>query len=740
MKHFLLVLSLSATAFIVFFSLDLPVAFAQSSGKKNFQPKAQKIEKKIPGKEAPTADKNKSRTDSNPDQEEPKAHFDPTNSVRINYGYAPWNKSPSQQDAGSLILREGANGRLVQIHLAESDVTSALFTGLYSISFQSVERLKIEFYTPPQELLDSVNGMKKIASMIGNGQLRRNPFVLRRTPAGAQTIEIFDTREQAQQAIKAYRAEQQVQGLQNAKFPSDQQIDLAKMTEEVKLKAAAAAAAAERVRQEQIEAQKLAALLAKEKALSDAERALKKKEAEQLATEGLVFFRENKFAEATEKFLKAVELDPENRAYYFQFGVALYKTGNANKSLIYLNLADGPLVNQVEKNFFIALNYFSLKEFANAIQSFEKVVAAKSPEMSPAAQFYIGLVQFEEKKWDKARSAFQAVLDTSNDPQLDKKAETYIEQILRLQQFEAERSRKWQFSATLGEQFDSNVTQASDSTLSQGTQSNVEGYRSLLQGSGRYRPVYNETREFAIQTDVLLMYTFDKNFQHNTTLRNADPLVVNLTAPWTRKGLLFGKGHKLDIIPGYETIWMSAEENTNKEIISSFILNTTNMFVINERLYSNYNLELRRDQNKLNSATGDDDSTAIKAKLINSNLHFLWEEKTKILTSEASLTFNQAQGKNVTYNRVDFSVGYIQPFYKETSATCKLAYFYLNYPLKSDNRLDHSYTLTAGLSKKLNDTFSTGLLANYNINNSTTDTYTFKKWTALLTLSALTAF
>jgi len=665
--------------------------------------------------------------------------IDTSSSVRINYAFAAWNKSPAKIDSGSLLMREGASGRMVQIHLSESEPDSSKFSGLYSISFQNIDRLKVEFYVPPQNLLATQDGMKKLAAMISSGKLTRNPFILRRTSAGQQSIEIFDTREQAQEALKAYRAEQQLQ-VQNQKYPSDQQVEMAKLTAEAAAKAAAAAAAAERVRMEQLEAQKVAAALARQAALDKAEKERRKKEAADLSAEGLKFYQEGKFTEAVEKFSKAIELDPDNRAYFFQYGVALYRTDKVDKSIVYLKMASGPQVNEVERDFYVGLAHFKLKEYPAALEAFQKAIAAKNPDLSPSAQFYAGVVHFEQKNWNEARNAFQAVLDTSKDPALDKQAETYLELVLRIQQFETERSRKWQFSATIGEQFDSNVTLTSDSTLSTGAQTNVAGYRSLFMGSGRYRPVYDEAREFAAQLDLLYMYTVDSSFGSSQSLRNADPLVVTLTMPWTHKGLVWGKGFKSDITPGYESITMSAEDNTSKVIISSVLLNFTNLIVMNDKLYSNFNLELRRDQNEMASVTGDNDSTAIKTKLVNSNLHFLGDSKSKFLTSEIDLTFNTAQGSNATYNRLDLAVGYIQPFYWETSALAKLAYYYLTYPLKSDNRIDNDVTVTAGLTKKLNDTYSTGFVGTYQINNSTSDSYTYKKWTAMLTLSALTAF
>ncbi len=714
---------LSATALLCFGV----AAYAQTP---TAQP-AKLPEKKTAAPDAPATIENSRRVRG--------SQVDPSTALRVNYGFKAWNKSPTQVDSASILMREGSSGRLVQINLVETDPDSSVFSGLYSINWQNIERLKTEFYIPPQDLLETNEGLKKLSAMITGGQLKRNPFILRRTPSGAQTIEVFDTREQAQAALKAYRAEQQI-ALQNKKIPSDQQVETAKLAADLKEKEAAAAAVAERIRLEQLEAKRIADLLAREAELNAQEKARRKQEAQQLAADALALYQSEKYPEATAKFDKAIELDPDNKGYYFQYGVSLYKTEQFNRSLVLLNLADGPQVNQVEKDYFIALNHFRLKEYDNALASFDKVVAAKNAEISPSAQFYKGVIFFEDKKWDEAKNAFQAVLDTSKDARLDERAEAYVEQILRLQQFELEKSRKWQLAATIGEMYDSNVLLSSDSSLSQGNASNVEGYRSLFSGSARYRPIYEETKEFAVQLDVLTLYTLDKSFQSNQSLRDTDPTVATLTLPWSRKGLLFGKGYKLDVAPGYESIWMSVENSENKQIISSVLLNISNLFIMSDTLYSNFNVEIRRDQSNLSAPTSDDDATAIKVKLTNSNLHFLTDDKSKILTSEIALTQNQAQGRNAIYDRYDLAIGYIQPTFWDTTSTLKLGYFSLNYPSKIGARFDNSYTMTAGASKKISDIYSAGLVTSYNINSSNDEANQYKKWTALLTFSALYAF
>ena len=668
--------------------------------------------------------------------------IDAKNTLRINYGFKGWNKNATKVDSASILMREGTSGRLLQIHLVETEPDSSVFSGLYSINWQNMEKLQTEFYIPPsQGALDTVEGMRKLNAQIAAGQLVRNPFILRRSATGQQSIEIFDTKDQARLAMKAYRAEQQLQlQVQGKKFPSDQAIDTAANAEELKAKQAAVEHLANRVRLEQLEARRLTDLLGKFDKFTPEEKKANRDKAAQLAAEGTALFREGKYAEAASKYDQAVELDPQNHAYYYFFGVALYQTENYNKAIVYLQLADGPDVNEQERDYYVAMCLYKQKEYDGSIQALDKVAAKGDPNLAPSAHFYKGIIHYEQKKWDEAQTAFQKVLDISKDPKLDANAEQYLEIILRTRQFEAERQKKWQITATIGEQYDSNVTLISDSSADSGTATNFAGYRSLIMGGVRYRPVYDAQYEWATNLDVIYMYTLDSTFKADQSLRNTDPTMATLTLPWTYKGLVAGKGYKLDITPGYETIYMSVENNENKEILNSMILNFSNLVVMSERVFSNFNLETRKDTSKLTSSTGDNDSSAIKVKLSNSNMIFMGEDKSKILQTELGYTVNQAAGKNVQYNRLDLAVGLIKPFYWETTANVKLGYFLLNYPQNTNNRADNSYTLTAGLSRKLTETLNLGWTNSYNMNNSNVDANKYKKFTTMLTLSALWGF
>lgn len=678
-------------------------------------------------------------------------NVDTKNAIRLNYGRRDWNNDSTKIDEAIIFLREGASGRIVQIQAEETTPDSAVFSGTYSINWKNIESLRVEFYAPPQKLLLDTTGRKKIMQMIESKELRRLPFVLRRDPiSGIQNIELFDNVEQARAAYRAFQSETELLTAMKNKAPNteptttgaiaerEQAIDTALLADRA-LFAKLSKDLADRVRLGQIESQRLSQLIQKFAALTPVERAQRKRDAQAASDQAMIDYRAGRFTEARDSFDKAVELDPTNRSYYFQYGVTLYKIEDYNRSLVYLDLADSKDVNTVERDFYRGLNYYRLQDAKNGLDAFEKVVAAKDSEISPSANFYRGIIFFEKKSWPEARKEFQAVLDESKDSALDERAEAYIENIARQQQYDNERTHKWTTNGTIGVLYDDNVLLSSDSDRDRGSATDLVAYRTLFVGSLRYRPAYEEHSELAIQFDFLTMMSVDKSFKASQAITNADPTIATLTVPWTYKGVFLGKGYKFDVIPGYEMTFMSSDNNQFKAIYTSYLGGFQNLFVMNDRWYMNLNLELRQDNSNLTNSIGDDNSTALKSKYTWSNINFL-EDKKQLILSDFSYTSNNSLGKNNVFSRIDMGVGYVRPWLWNTTFLSKLGYFNLNYSQNSTGRVDNSYTLTLGLSRPYSEKITLGVTGTYNINNSNVDANTYKRTNIMFTATASDAF
>ncbi len=668
--------------------------------------------------------------------------FNSKNAIRLNYGKVDWNKSALKVDSAAIFVREVASGRIIQIEVEETAPDSSIFSGIYSINFRDLDSLKVEFYAPPNTLLIDLAGRRKVSQMIKNGELRRLPFVMRRDAVTSfQNVELFDNADQARLAYKAFRAEQEfLVALKNRSDLRDQAVDTAKMAMEKAEFEEVSRNLAERVRLSQLETQRLAALLQKFSSAAPEARARLKQDAQRAADAAMADYRSALFTEARKKFEDSIEQDPSNRTYYFQYGVTLYKLEDFNRALVYLEFADSNLVNQAEREFYRGLCFYRLRDFAAALDAFKRVPELQNAEITPSSRFYMGLIHFERRRWELARTEFQAVLDESNDAVLDQRAEDYIEQILRMQQVEAERSRRWTLSGTIGEMYDDNVLLSSDSDRDRGNATNTAASRALLQGTAKYRAIYEENNEWAIQMDAMTMISVDQNFQTSQAISNSDATIAGLTLPWTHKSVINGRGYKLDVIPGFETTYMSIENNEWKSIYNSYVLNFQNLFVMKENWFTNLNIDLRQDVSGLSSSTGDDDSTAFKSKVTWANINMPFTDKRQILLSDLAYTNNNSLGKNSVFNRIDLGIGFICPWKWETTFSSKLGVFLLEYPQNATGRRDNNLGLTLGLSRKISEKLTTGFNASYTINNSNVEVNQYKKFTTLLTLSALEAF
>lgn len=664
------------------------------------------------------------------------------NAIRLNYGRPEWNTSSVKVDTAAILMREGASGRIVQVEVEETAPDSAVFSGFYSINFRDISALKVEFYAPPQNLLTDLTGRRKVSQMIESRELRRLPFVLRRDPVtGVQNVELFDNADQARLAYKAFQAEQELLvALKNRTDKRDQTLDAAALALEQAEFEEVSRNMAERVRLSQVEAQRLAALLQKFSLAQPEARARAKAEAQKSAQAAMAAYEAGRYTDARKLFEASIELDPSNRTYYFQYGVTLYKLEDFNRALVYFDLTDSKAADQIEMDFYRGLSLYRLRDSAGALDAFQRVVNAKDPEISPSARFYRGVIQFDRQRWEPARTEFQAVLDESKDAVLDQRAESYIERALRMQQIEAERSRRWTFVGTFGGLYDDNVLLSSDSDRDRGVATNSEAWRALLQGMVKYRALYEEKNEWAIQVDAMTMYSVDKDFQTSQAIANSDATIAGITLPWTHKSVVRGKGYKLDVIPGFETTYMSIENNEFKPIYNSYILNFQNLFVMSETWFTNLNIDLRQDVSGLNSSTGDDDSTAFKSKVTWANINMPFEDRRQLVVSDLAYTNNSSLGKNSIFNRLDLGVGYIRPSFWDMTFSSKLGYFMLNYPQNASGRSDSNITVTLGLNKKLSEKLMSGFMTSYSINSSNVTVNEYKKLTAMITFTAVEAF
>lgn len=652
--------------------------------------------------------------------------------IKITYANSAWNSDSSKVDEAVLILRDANSKKTVSIPLQETEPDSSVFVGKYSLDWGDDKKIIPELYIPNQQKMKTREGRKETLNHIKNKKIPRKPFLLTKSKTGSQSLDIFDTKSQARKAFKAYKEGKKVREeiAKRKLLPSDQQsqMDFVKEKEEElelqRQKQAEIDREKERIRLEQLEKQKALERAKKQKLLAEAEKKKRRQLALKLAREGLALYAKGKFQEASQKFAQSVELDPENQSFYYSYAITLYRTENFNKSLVMFNLTkEQPGINEIERQYYVGLNHFRLKEWEPALKSFKQVKTAKVKDLSPSAAFYEGLVLMQLKRWNPAKEAFQYVLDNSTNPQMDQQAETYIEKIIQLQYFAEKKSKKHIVSADIAAIHDSNILLLSDSASgTSGT--DKDGQRIELRSSYEYRALYGKVHELSAKLSLDYFYSLDSAFEA------ADPTTLSLSIPYAYKTKAWKKSYKLELVTGYDILQLNSDgEGARETILNTAKLDWKNTFVMTPTWFSTYALKLANASSQLSSSTGDDDSSGLSTGLGYSNILLIDKKAGKTFVQDFTYTINNANGKNEYYNKLALTLIYLMPLnWKDFILSNTLAYSSTDYSKGTEGRKDTNLSLKFDFNKSLTKIFSTTTSLNYTQNSSNIDSRSYDKY------------
>lgn len=665
-------------------------------------------------------------------------NIDLNRSIRVEYKEPLWNKSKTQVETSSVIIKDSNTSKMVRVYLSETEADSGVFAGVYSITWKEVQNASPEIYAVSPDQVDKKIDVSKL------NDLKRLPYIFKKDEKN-QLIEAFSTREEANRALDAYKAEQDAK-LKKSEEISQALIETAERTK--KEQEEAIRKNEERLREEarlktltamQLKVEQAQATF---KALSPTEQAKRRKKAEALAKEAMAFYQANQFPQAEEKFRQAFEVDPMNEEVYFYYGVTLYKLDKFNDSLVFLELAKVGKFNPVERDFLKGLNHYRLNEYEKALGIFETLKKSTDPIFGPNSSFYQGLVKMKMEKWDEAKDHFQETLDTSKDPALDQSAEDYIEKIERIKQMLVLKSRKWFLTGTIGMQYDSNVLLVQSSSPTAGDPSKVGDYRYLTGGGVEYRPIYEDNYEFSIKTKGDLIYSSKGD---NVS---ADPLMYSIKFPYKYKGMLWGKGYKLEVVPGYEMLRLDIDRSgansgyigafgEKEAYLNSMTLDLLNNIVINNDHIMGVNLKYRSDSSQNSTVTGTaSDATATKIGLDWQNIFFFNQKKNLGLIGTAGYSMNKSSA-SLTYNRIDLSAMALFPVPYEFQGVGGISYYQASYPDKTpQSRTDNDIGLTLALSRPLYPWLNWSVVGTYTDNQSNLTANTYNKYLLMTVLTA----
>lgn len=660
--------------------------------------------------------------------------------LRIYYASSTWNQNSTVPDSAFLFFRDAKTGKVAKILIEETEPDSSTFRGNFSISWTSIESLDPEVYIPPEGMReDSKDTLAKFYQLLNNKKAASKPLVFRTSPEGQQILDVYDTPEQAQQAKEAFEREAELarqaeitKKALSKPIPDVAAVEASKMAERQTaldlLAQEGAKREADRVRLEQIEKQRTEERMRQQRLLSEQEKEKRLEKAKQFAEAALDSYRLGQFISAEENFRKSVELDPENKTYYFKYAITLYRNEKFNEALVVMNLAKTSTDIDLEKDYYMGLIHFRLKELDSALKKFALVQQANHPELSVSAGFYRGVILFNQEKYEEAKPPFEWVIDNSNDSSLDNRSEEYLEKIAQLIVYKKNQAKRLLFNATIGAMYDSNVLLAPDNVNSQGSSTEEADSRAIANAGVEYRILNGKTHEFSSKLASSYMRS------SKSDLSIADPWQNTITLPYVYKGTVKGKGYRLTVTPGYEALNMSIEtDGPQDNILNSMVMTVDNTFIMNEQWYASYILDVRQDDSLLASSTGAADADATKLSLKTSQMFFKDKTLRRAVIVNLGLVNNAAVGDDKIYLRVEGGVTYMAPARKDDSWNLGLAVYNLNYPDSADLRKDTNMSLTAGYGHPFNEWALGNLSFNYTNNQSNVSTNQYSKFSVMAT-------
>jgi hypothetical protein len=655
--------------------------------------------------------------------------INPNKPVKIEYASVAWNKSPHEIDHHAIVLRDSLSAKLVRIELAETGNDTGVFVGDYVVTWSGQE-FHPEVYIVPRALLGNTEQMKKINDLIQDGTLIKKPIFFQ-TGSRMQKISVFDTREQAIAAYEEFRRTRLQSQVPVTRETLEAQENARQRSEAKRIEAETVAQALSRQALETQEKNRQEALKAAQEKMAYQERERRVSQAANLASQGMEKYKNGDYKEARDLFARSVELDPSNETFYYQYGVSLYKSEDYNRSLVILGLAQGPDLNQTEKQYYQALNHMKLNEYESALTMLGQVQEKNDPVLSPSAAFYSGVILYQKEDYGNAKNRFEYVLDHSQDPKMDSQAENYIEQIANVLAFQREAAKKFVTTLSGGLMYDSNILLLSNSSISSAAPTDLAGFRWSYGAELSYRSVYTQTHEFSAVLDLSDMYSENRQFQASSDFQNTDPLYFAVSLPYRYKGQFAGRGYQMGLTPSFETIHMNLDATGRREaIVESQVLRNDHVFAMSENWFSTYLLELRHDQSYI-ASTSADNQTENRVTLTSLQTLFMDTKKTQAWIGDLAVSQNNAEGENQSYTRFDLGLNYFAPAWWNSTWTGGVLYYNSRYPKHTTGRTDNDYTLSLGLRKSLSEYLSINLTGNYILNNSTDESSDYKKYTIM---------
>ena len=364
--------------------------------------------------------------------------------------------------------------------------------------------------------------------------------------------------------------------------------------------------------------------------------------------------------------------------------------------------------------YLLGLNYYRINNYDLAEKYLTEVTRANSIQEISLAYYYLGLSQYYKADYEKAVNSFELSIDTSKDPEHDRRTERLIEKCVQIQnQMEADKL-KYTMGFTGGYGYDSNVLDvAPQQDVNNGHTFNVSGFMA-------YKLYQDPTSVVEPLIYISDRRTIDHKLEDTPEIQAADATVLLASIPY-RTNLEGGyrSGTSLNI-----GMYMLPSDGSTRDLsITLLYLKQT----LGSKISSDYDLDAKliigRDTSQLSFTEAEDNQTAIKYDLSAALKYSM--RRMQSITGELGFILNDAEGDNASYYKAYSNLSYETPSFKNTFSNFKFSYGITNYNLSELARRDNLATITYTVSKDISDRSTVNGYVGLSQNSSTIEDYKY---------------
>lgn len=370
--------------------------------------------------------------------------------------------------------------------------------------------------------------------------------------------------------------------------------------------------------------------------------------------------------------------------------------------------------------YYHGLNHMRLRNYDQALASFESYVRGANITDTARAYYYMGLIQFNQGNYDKAINSLELSMDVSQDPKLDQLTETLIDRTIRHQNY-YENSKKANIALIVGYTYDSNVLNLSQDQFAEKLNGHVFNYG----GSFSYKVVDKYSFVFEPTLAILDSYSLDSGFKANSTIQSSDALQGLLSLPlrfYDGEGVL---AKRYDMSLNIYQVHLPLTTSKRELALSSFFLRGQIFTPFSSRYNMRYNAVIAADKSHGHS-TDDDDASGLRLEFLATFTQYLSDRGINNVFYDLGAENNGAKGVNARYQRYIAGVGYMFPTFGSTTSAVRLGYVHMAYPdrapARRDNQVNFSYNMMKEL-QSLNASVGFNLGAVSNSSNSDLNKY-----------------